>query len=101
MKRREFTRSLAVAALASVPGGRLGASAGRRAPRVNGERLNGWLTAIGEFGRNPQGGVTRLAYSEADVAARTFAMQLMREAGLNVAVDAAGNIYGKDRKSVV
>jgi N-carbamoyl-L-amino-acid hydrolase len=67
----------------------------RRAPRVNGARLNGWLTAIAEFGKNPQGGVTRLAYTEADVAARAYLMQLMRETGLTVSVDAAGNIYGK------
>ena len=62
---------------------------------MNGDRLNAWLTAIAEFGRNPQGGVTRLAYTEADLAARTYLMQLMREAGLTVSVDAAGNILGK------
>lgn len=70
-------------------------SAAAPAPRVNGERLNGWLTAISEFGKNPQGGVTRLAYGEADLAARAYVMQLMRDAKLTVEVDAAGNIYGK------
>ncbi len=73
---------------------RAAAPAGR-SPRVNGARLNGWLTAIAEFGKNPQGGVTRLAYTEADVATRDYLMSLMREAGLGVSVDAAGNIYGK------
>ncbi|MEK7240643.1 MAG: Zn-dependent hydrolase [Gemmatimonadota bacterium] len=96
MKRRDFTRTLAAAAAAAtIPGARLGAMAPRRAPSVNGARLNGWMTAIGEFGKNPQGGVTRLAYSEADIAARAFTVQLMRDAQLEVVIDAAGNIYGK------
>ncbi|MEK6612871.1 MAG: Zn-dependent hydrolase [Gemmatimonadota bacterium] len=95
MKRRDFARSLAAAAAAAMPGARLGATAPRRAPSVNGARLNGWMTAIGEFGKNPQGGVTRLAYSEADLAARAYTVQLMRDARLEVSVDAAGNIYGK------
>lgn len=97
MTRRDFARSVAVAAAgAAVPGAWLNAApAPARAPRVNGDRLNAWLTAIAEFGRNPQGGVTRLAYTEADLAARTHLMQLMREAGLTVSVDAAGNILGK------
>ncbi len=67
----------------------------RLSPRVNGQRLNGWMSAIGEFGKNPQGGVTRVAYTDADVAARAYAMQLMRDAKLSVSVDAAGNIFGK------
>ena len=96
MKRRDFTRSLAAAAAAAtIPGARLGSTAPRRAPGVNGARLNGWMTAISEFGKNPQGGVTRLAYSDADIAARAFTVQLMRDARLEVAVDAAGNIFGK------
>ncbi len=65
------------------------------APPVNGARLNGWLSAIGEFGKNPQGGVTRLAYSPPDLAARAYVTQLLRDAGLTVRVDAAGNIYGR------
>jgi beta-ureidopropionase / N-carbamoyl-L-amino-acid hydrolase len=96
MKRREFAQSLAAAAAAAaIPGARASATSPRRAPGVNGGRLNGWLTAIGEFGKNPQGGVTRLAYSDADLAARAYTMQLMRDAGLDVTIDAAGNVFGK------
>lgn len=62
---------------------------------MNGERLNGWLAAMSEFGKNPAGGVTRLAYSDADLAARACTMRLMREAKLDVVVDAAGNIFGR------
>src|SRR5262249_20657590 len=43
---------------------------------------------------NPQGGVSRVAYSDADLQGRAYAMQLMKEAGLDVHVDAAGNIVG-------
>jgi len=110
MQRRDFSRLAAssVAALtlprllraAASPFARAaGADAMRRtvaaAPRVNGDRLNGWLTALSEFGKNPQGGVTRLAYSDADLKARAYATQLMKDAGLSVRVDAAGNIYGR------
>ena len=37
-------------------------------------------------------GVSRVAYSDADVAGRAYALRLMREAGLDPLVDAAGNI---------
>jgi N-carbamoyl-L-amino-acid hydrolase len=62
--------------------------------RVNGQRIVEHLQALSEFGKNPQGGVSRVAYSEADRQGREYAMRLMREAGLEVAIDAAGNIVG-------
>ncbi len=95
MRRRDFARSVAAAAVASALPVRTAAADTGRALRVNGARLNGWLTAISAFGRNPQGGVTRLAYGDADLAARAYTMQLMREAKLDVVVDAAGNIFGR------
>ena len=63
--------------------------------RVNGARLNAHLAALAEFGKNPQGGVSRVAYSDADVAGRKYVMALMRDAKLDVTVDAAGNIIGR------
>jgi N-carbamoyl-L-amino-acid hydrolase len=63
--------------------------------RVNGARLDAHLTALAEFGKNPQGGVSRVAYSDADVAGRKYVMGLMRDAKLDVTVDAAGNIIGR------
>ncbi len=62
--------------------------------RVNGARISQHLQALSEFGKNPQGGVSRLAYSEADRQGREYATRLMREAGLNVTIDLAGNIVG-------
>ncbi len=62
--------------------------------RVNGKRLNGHLSALSKFGANPQGGVSRVAYSEADLQGRNYVTTLMKEAGLDVHIDAAGNIVG-------
>jgi len=62
--------------------------------RVNGPRINDHLSALSKFGANPQGGVSRVAYSEADLQGRSYAVTLLKEAGLEVHVDAAGNIIG-------
>jgi N-carbamoyl-L-amino-acid hydrolase len=67
--------------------------------RVNGARLNAHLEWLSQFGKNPQGGVSRVAYSEADRLGREYAMTLMRVADLDVSVDAAGNIIGRRRRS--
>src|SRR5437870_2857528 len=63
--------------------------------RVNGTRLIEHLNALAEFGKNPQGGVSRLAYSEADRQGREYVMGLMRAAKLDVNIDAAGNLIGR------
>src|SRR3989454_8438889 len=63
--------------------------------QVNSQRLQQTLDKLSEFGRNPEGGVTRLGFSEADMAAREYVMGLMRQAGLTVRVDPAGNIFGR------
>ena len=63
--------------------------------RVNGARLNEHLKALSEFGKNPQGGVSRVAYSEADRQGREYVIGLMRAAKLEVSIDAAGNLVGR------
>src|SRR6266436_7086641 len=63
--------------------------------RVNGRRIVEHLHALAEFGKNPQGGVSRLAYSEADRRGREYVFGLMQQAKLDVAIDAAGNIIGR------
>jgi len=91
MNRREFNLNLlfAVPALVSlIP----------QAPsplRVNGERVNAHLRELAQFGKTPEGGTHRLAYTDADLQARQYAMRLMREAKLEVSIDAAGNIVGR------
>src|SRR3972149_6445610 len=61
---------------------------------VNAERLRGTLEKLSEFGRNPEGGVTRIGFSETDLAAREYVARLMKEGGLEVRVDPAGNMFG-------
>ncbi len=68
--------------------------------RVNGSRLNNHMTELAQFGKTPEGGTHRPAYSDADLEARSYAMRLMREARLDVSIDAAGNIIGRRAGSV-
>ena len=62
--------------------------------RVNSERIDAHLKELSKFGANPQGGVSRIAYSQADLQGRAYAMSLMKEAGLEVHIDPAGNLVG-------
>lgn len=63
--------------------------------RVNGQRLNQHLSELAEFGKTPEGGTNRVAYSGLDLQARSYAIKLMRDARLDVSIDAAGNIVGR------
>ena len=90
MNRREFNLGL-LATVASLAK----SSTAQPGLRVNGSRISEHLKTLSEFGKNPQGGVTRLAYSEADLQGRKYAMGLMREAKLEVSVDLVGNIVGR------
>jgi N-carbamoyl-L-amino-acid hydrolase len=65
------------------------------ARQVQQDRLWSTLEKLGEFGKNPEGGVSRVGFTEVDLAGRAYVMGLMREAGLEVRVDAAGNIFGR------
>jgi N-carbamoyl-L-amino-acid hydrolase len=95
MNRREFGVTLIGGALSAAGGRPTTPRAAAAAAAVNGARLNAHLAELAKFGANPQGGVTRVAYSEADRAARTVVMGWMREAGLEPGIDYAGNIVGR------
>jgi N-carbamoyl-L-amino-acid hydrolase len=62
---------------------------------VNQPRLWETLQKLGEFGKNPEGGVSRVGFTDADIAGRQYVIGLMRGAGLDVRVDPAGNIFGR------
>src|SRR2546428_557627 len=62
---------------------------------VDGGRLKDLLLGLAEFGKNPEGGVTRVAFSREDQAARDWLIERMKEAGLEVRVDPAANIHGR------
>jgi len=64
-------------------------------PAVNGDRIQQHVTALSKYGANPEGGVSRVAFSDADIAGRKYVAGLMQEAGLTIRTDAAGNIIGR------
>ena len=94
MNRRDFSSTL-IGGLAAASWPRWRMESQPASLRVNGTRLNEHLTTLSQFGRNPQGGVTRLAYSDADKQARAVVMDWMRAAKLEPSIDLAGNIIGR------
>jgi N-carbamoyl-L-amino-acid hydrolase len=92
MNRREFGSVLLGGMAASMLPPRHGRSSD---VRVNGARIQAHLTALAEFGRNPQGGVSRVAYSDFDKQARAVVIDWMRAAKLDPHIDFAGNIIGR------
>jgi N-carbamoyl-L-amino-acid hydrolase len=70
----------------------------RRRPEVDAARLRARLEELSRFGRPLGGsfanGVSRVAYSPADVDGRAYVQTLMRAARLSTRVDSAGNIIG-------
>jgi hypothetical protein len=66
--------------------------------RINGGRLRESLEGLSVFGRPTGGsfadGVSRSGFSDAAVAGRKYAMELMRSFGLEPRIDTAGNILG-------
>jgi N-carbamoyl-L-amino-acid hydrolase len=72
-------------------------------PVAESGRVQEHLTELAHFGADPEGGgANRVAFSDADVAGRAYVRRLMEAAGLEVRVDAAGNLIGRregtDRK---
>lgn len=63
--------------------------------RVNANRIKQRIMELAEFGKNQQGGVSRVAFSEADIQGRNYIVSLMKEAGLKIQIDEAGNIIGQ------
>lgn len=67
--------------------------------RIDSDRLRRSLEDLSTFGRPAGGGfadgVSRFAYSDADVAGRAFVMALIRSAGGSPRIDAAGNIFAE------
>ncbi len=110
MTRRQFSSSLigAFGASAVSPGflsGAFGVSAvspgfspgalRQVQPLVNGPRLHRWLQELSDFGAREDGGIDRVAFSDADIEGRRYVRSLMEEAGLDVRVDLVGNILGR------
>lgn len=90
INRRRFVGSLAYGVCTA-------ASSRAAAPRIDGGIIRSQIEALSVFGRLPGGtfqdGVSRVGYSDADIAGRKYVMDLMRRAGASVRIDAAGNIF--------
>ena len=67
--------------------------------RIDARRLRERIETLSTFGRPSGGafadGVSRTAYSDADVAGRAYMMAQMRAAGLRPRIDPAGNIFAR------
>ena len=68
-------------------------------PAVDAARLRERLERLSTFGRPAGGafadGVSRVAYSDADIAGRAYVLDEIRAAGLTPRIDAAGNIFAR------
>ena len=93
--RREFVTALTVPLVAGAVRLR-GAAADAR---VDAAALRRRIEELSVFGRPAGGsfadGVSRVSYSQADIQGRAYLMRLMRGAGIEPAIDPAGNIFGR------
>lgn len=98
LTRRELLSALAVAGASSILPDWSLAQSPTSALRIDAARLQQSLEELSVYGRPAGGsfadGVSRVAYSDADVAGRKYATELMRAAGLQPRIDAAGNLLG-------
>ncbi len=62
---------------------------------VNGKRIESRIMELAKFGKDSLGRGYRVAYTQGDIAGRTWFMDLMTKAGLKPVIDAGGNIIGK------
>jgi len=94
LSRREFIQTGAMAAGAWTMGAGIPIAQGAR---VDALKLRDRLEGLSVFGRPAGGafadGVSRVAFSDADVAGRRYVSDLMRAAGLQPRIDPAGNIF--------
>ena len=63
--------------------------------RVDGQRLWQSLMDLAEIGATPKGGVCRIALTDADQRGRDRVVQWFKDAGMQVRVDAVGNVFAR------
>ena len=62
---------------------------------VNADRLTTQLKKLSTFGMNEKGGNDRVAFSDYDIQARSYLSNYLKDLGLKVYTDAAGNLIAK------
>jgi beta-ureidopropionase / N-carbamoyl-L-amino-acid hydrolase len=100
LSRRSFLHGLTAAPIGVFAGVSVRPSAGSvQDLRTDAASLRQRIEELSVFGRPSGGvfadGVSRVAYSDADVAGRKYVMELMRAAGLEPRIDPAGNVFGR------
>ncbi|MCO6510589.1 MAG: M20 family metallo-hydrolase [Aridibacter famidurans] len=63
--------------------------------RADSSRMESRIKELAAFGKNANGGSDRVAFSEFDKQGREYIIGLMKNAGLEVRIDFAGNIVGR------
>jgi N-carbamoyl-L-amino-acid hydrolase len=63
--------------------------------RINCDRLQKDIEELGQFGRVPNGGISRPSFSDADLEARQWLKDRIKSAGLALRQDGAGNVFGR------
>ena len=63
--------------------------------KVNEQRIANRIAELSKFGLDENGHGYRVAYTKGDIEGRAWFMDLMKNAGLDPTIDAAGNIIGK------
>ena len=63
--------------------------------RVNGQRIETRIAELSKFGQDTSAHGYRVAYTKGDIEGRAWFIDLMKKAGLDVTIDAGGNINGK------
>jgi N-carbamoyl-L-amino-acid hydrolase len=64
-------------------------------------RMEARIQALAQFGLQPNGGVMRPGFSEEDIKARQYVMDLMKKMKLDVHIDAAGNLIGEEPDKIM
>ena len=97
MQRRNFIKesSLTVIGLGMFGSLLSNSKKGGAGLSVNGKRIESRIFELAKFGVDEKGRGYRVAYTKGDIEGRSWFMELMKKAGLDPNIDAAGNIIGK------
>lgn len=99
VSRRRFLETASAVPAAAIAGPAILVRPSTDALRTDGARLRRQIEELSVFGRPAGGtfadGVSRVGFSDADLAGRAYVMRVMREAQLEPRIDAAGNILAR------
>jgi N-carbamoyl-L-amino-acid hydrolase len=95
MQRRTFVQKSSLTLMGISLFGSLLSNGKKELLSVNGKRIESRIFELAKFGVDEKGRGYRVAYTQGDIEGRAWFMELMKKAGLNPTIDAAGNIIGK------